>query len=71
MVKQILKGAGFIKQVSGLLNVLSPELRADFGDMVLDFIENKVEGTKSPIDDMLVLPITKSIRDMYNIPDND
>ncbi len=46
-------------------------LARKFGDMALDFIEDKVEGSKSRIDDLLVLPICELIRATAKIPDND
>jgi hypothetical protein len=57
--------------VSLLMRTLTPALLKDFADMVLDFVENKVAGTKSTVDDMLVLPLCGMIRDAFNIPDND
>lgn len=40
-------------------------------DTILDFCEDYVLGTASNIDDALVLPICKTIRDALDIPDND
>lgn len=57
--------------VQALLSVLSPELLRKFADIVLDFAENYVLGTKSDIDDMLVLPICRAIRAAFGIEDND
>lgn len=54
-----------------LVNTLNPELLKKFADMALDFVENFVLGTKSSIDDALVLPICKQIRTAFDVPDND
>jgi hypothetical protein len=54
-----------------LLTALNPELLRKFADMALDFIEEKVLGSASEIDDRIVLPIVKQIRETFNIPDND
>ena len=57
--------------VKVLMSVLTEELLKDFADTVLDFIENKVMGTASKVDDALVLPVVKTIRSVFNIPDGD
>ncbi len=57
--------------VGVIMGMLTPELLKSFADMVLDFVENYVEGTKSTIDDRLVLPLCHSIRAAFDIPDND
>lgn len=56
LVKIILKNAG------------KPLIRT-FGDALLDFVEEHVEGTKSPIDDLIVLPICEQIREAFDIED--
>jgi len=43
----------------------------ELADMVLDFVENRVLGSASTIDDKLVLPICDMIRSGFDIPDND
>ncbi len=40
-----------------------------FGDMILDLIEEYVLGTASTIDDALVLPAVNMLREIANIPD--
>jgi len=40
----------------------------DFG---LDLIEDKVKASPNKLDDSLVLPIVRVIRDAVSIPDND
>lgn len=57
--------------VNILIRMLTPELLKKFADMVLDFAENYVLGTASPIDDKIVLPLCAAIRAAFNIPDND
>lgn len=66
-MKQMLIG-NLIKLFVGML---SPELLKTFVDMMLDFVENYVEGSKSEIDDRIVLPLCDTIRASFNIPDND
>lgn len=57
--------------LSTLLGLLTPELLKDVADFILDFCEDKVLGTKSEIDDKLVLPVCKLIRVTFDIPDED
>ena len=57
--------------VGMIMKMLTPELMRSFVDMILDFVEQKVEGTKSTVDDKIVLPICAMIRTAYNVPDND
>lgn len=57
--------------VTMLAKVLTPELLRDMADTMLDFVEDKVAGTKSQVDDRLVLPVCKMIRKTFDIPDND
>jgi hypothetical protein len=57
--------------VSLLMRILTPDLLKKFADMTLDFIENYVAGTKSKIDDALILPLCDMIRKSFDIPDND
>lgn len=40
-------------------------------DFILDFIEDRVLGSASTVDDALVLPICDLLRTTFNIPDND
>ena len=57
--------------ISSFMKILTPDLLKDFIDMVLDFVEDKVKGTKSKVDDRILLPICEMIRTTFNIPDND
>lgn len=52
-----------------LMRILTPELLMTFADMTLDFVEEYVEGSKSTVDDKLVLPLCKLIRETYGIID--
>ena len=54
-----------------IMSVLTPELMRRFADMVLDFVENYVEGTKSTVDDRIVLPLCNLIRTTFDIEDNE
>lgn len=54
-----------------VMKVFTPELLKQFMDMFLDFCEDHVLGSKSKMDDLLILPIIKSIRIAYEIPDDD
>jgi hypothetical protein len=54
-----------------VMQLLTPELLRTFLDVVLDFVEDKVEGTKSTVDDRMILPICDMIRSAYNVPDDD
>jgi len=60
-----------VSLINALMSLLSPELLKKFADMVLDFAEDFVLGTKSSIDDMIVLPVCKAIRSAFGIEDND
>jgi len=50
---------------------LTPDLLKSFADMTLDFVEDKVKGTKSPVDDAIIQPVCSMIRGTFDIPDND
>ena len=54
-----------------LLTTLNPELLKKFADMALDFVEEKVIGSASTVDDAVVLPLCAQIRLAFNIPDDD
>ena len=61
--------------VAELVKLMSGMFQGDilklFVDYVLDFIETYVTGTKSKIDDLIVLPVCMAIRALLNVPDND
>ena len=58
-----------IAAINLILRSLTPELLRKFADMTLDFFENFVKGTKSKIDDELVLPACNLLRETFNIED--
>ena len=43
----------------------------EFADKMLDWIEDKAKSTDTKYDDMILLPMTATIRAAFNIPDND
>ena len=49
----------------------SEELMMKVADGILDAIENAVENSSNKIDDMVILPICKRAREVFNIEDND
>ena len=57
--------------ISVLLRNLTPELIKKFVDTALDFVEDYVLGSKSTVDDKVILPICETIRIALDIPDND
>lgn len=57
--------------VSLILQLFTPELLKKFADMLLDFVEDSVLGTKSTVDDKLILPLCNNIRSAFDIPDED
>lgn len=67
VVKNILIG----QLVNVLISMLTPELLKKFVDMILDFCEKSVLGTKSDLDDKIVLPLCETIRKTFDVPDND
>jgi hypothetical protein len=42
-----------------------------FIDAGLDYVEEKVEGSATELDDITVLPVCNMIRNVLNVPDND
>lgn len=54
-----------------ILAVLTEELMKQLVDQLLDFLENFVLGTKSKIDDKLLLPVIQRVRHTFDIPDDD
>ena len=60
-----------LKLLPALLSLLSPEVLKKGMDALLDAIENAVEKSENKIDDAIVLPLCKLIRETFNIEDND
>ena len=54
-----------------LTTALTPDLLKKFADTALDFVEDHVVGSRSPVDDAIVLPLCNTIRAAFAIPDND
>ena len=49
------------------MKMLTPELLRDFASAVIKFAEDAVLGSKSTVDDRLVLPVLKTIRVAFDI----
>jgi hypothetical protein len=43
----------------------------EFADMIIDWVEERVEASENTIDDALVLPACALVRKAFGIPDND
>jgi len=50
-----------------LVSMLTPELMRKFIDVLIDFVEKEVKGSKSSLDDKIVLPICSIIRETFNV----
>lgn len=57
--------------VSNVLNTLNKEERKELVDHFLDIIEKKSIESTNKIDDAIVIPLCKVIRDTTDIPDDD
>ena len=66
-----MKGYIVAKLVQVLLGLLDGPTLKRFVDAGLDAIENAVIGSKSNVDDAVVLPLLEAIREAFDIPDND
>ena len=64
-MKQIL----LTQLIKAIMTMLTPDLLKKFADTVLDFVEEYVKGTKSTIDDDIVLPLCYLIRKTFDIKD--
>jgi len=63
--KAVMFAIGFV------IEKLDEETIKLFLDFGLDLLENAVESSENKIDDQLVLPVCKIIRDSLKIEDND
>ncbi len=54
-----------------LLRLIDEDTLKKAVDALLDVIEDKVNESKTQIDNITVLPLCKLIRNTFNIPDND
>ena len=61
----------FAKLIEILLGMFSPDIFRKFADMVLDFVENKIEESGPEWDNAIILPLCNMIRETFDIPDND
>ena len=59
------------KLVAWLIGRLDEETLKGWVDAGLDYIEDVVAKSESTLDDAVVLPICKLIRDAFGVPDND
>jgi hypothetical protein len=57
--------------INALLSILTPELLKEFADTAVGFAEAYVLGSKSTLDDRIVLPLCGAIRRAFDIPDDD
>jgi len=57
--------------LKAVLTFLSEDQLKEFADTLLDFVENAVEKSGTTLDDAIVLPICKKVREAFGIPDND
>lgn len=57
--------------LNAVLTFLSDEQLKEFADKLLDFVEDAVEQSGTSLDDAIILPICKKIREAFGIPDND
>jgi hypothetical protein len=57
--------------VNVLLNILSNDVMKLAVDKMLDFVEDYVTDTTNKVDDALVLPLCRRIRETFDVPDND
>jgi len=60
-----------IAMLQALLAVLNEEQVKGFIDKGLDFLEDKIEASKTTWDDTMILPIINHFRKIMDIPDND
>ncbi|HHJ14277.1 MAG TPA: hypothetical protein ENJ79_07850 [Gammaproteobacteria bacterium] len=59
------------KLLQVLLGLLDEDTLKRAADAVLDAAEDAVKGSKSGMDDAIVLPLLGAIRTAFDIPDND
>lgn len=68
----MMKGSGWaLAMLNALLALLTPELLKKVVDGALDKVEDYVAETPNVIDDTIVLPLCRKIRNTFDIPDND
>lgn len=57
--------------ISVILGQLSGETFRKVIDGLLDKVEESVIGSSNKIDDIVVLPLCKKVRELLNVPDDD
>ena len=57
--------------LSALFMLLTPEVIKKFVDAGLDIIEDAVANSSNKIDDVVVIPLCKKLREALSIPDDD
>jgi hypothetical protein len=57
--------------VAGAAKEITGERMKAILDGAFDVIENKVAATTSTLDDILVLPVIRKLRELLDVPDND
>jgi len=60
-----------IKLISIILGMVSTDVLKKVADSILDIVEDSVAKSSTKIDDALVLPLCKKVRDTFDIEDND
>lgn len=66
MVNKIL-----INMLPLLFSMITPDLLKKAVDALIDVVEDAVKNSSNKIDDMVVLPMCRLIRNTFDIPDND
>jgi len=57
--------------IGALLAALPDQVVKGVADKVIDAAEDMIKKTPTKIDDVLVLPLIKKARKIFDIPDND
>ena len=61
-----------LPMIAKMLNdLVTVETIQKYGDQLFDFLENAIADSGTKVDDVVVLPIIKKIRETLGIPDND
>lgn len=66
-----MKKALITNLVSVLLAMLTPTALKNIVDGMLDMIEDAVNISENQIDDAVIKPLIQTIRNAFDIPDND
>ena len=56
-----------IQLLTVILKSLSPDIMRRVADAMLDIVESKVVSTPNKIDDVLILPLCRKIREAFEI----